>query len=206
MKGGGKAIIIFIVLLGLFGIIGMYGCSKRNTFIAKEGEVKEKASNIDVQYQRRMDLIDQLVNTVKGQMNFEQQTLTDIIRARASATQMRITPENLDPESIKKFQAAQGELSQALGRFLSIAENYPELRTNQAFSELRTSIEGTENRIQFARNDYNASVKDFNVSIKQIPGTFFACGFKEFPSFTAEPGAEKRPNIDFGNDRKDTTR
>lgn len=202
MRGG----LIALILLGVLILVAMIGCSKRNGFIEMEGTVKQKAADMDVQYQRRADLVDQMVKTVKGQMNFEQQTLTDVIRARASATQMRISPENLDPESLKRYQAAQGELSQALGRFLSIAENYPELRTNQAFSELRTAIEGTENRIQFARNEYNAAVKQFNVAIKKIPWFIFAWGFSDYPSFTAEPGAEKRPDIDFGNERADTTK
>ncbi len=192
-----KSTIILLSVLGVILFTGFYGCNRRNAFIGMEGTVKQKASDMQVQYQRRMDLIDQLVKTVKGQVAFEQKTLTDVVNARANATRMQINVETLDPDQLKKFQAAQGELSQALGRFLSISENYPELKSSQAFGDLRAEISGTENRIQFARNDYNQSVRDFNVAIKQIPGTFFAWGMKDYPSFEAETGAEKRPDISF---------
>jgi LemA protein len=192
-----KSGIILIIVVAILAMFGVYGCSKRNTFVTMSNEVKGKTGDMNVQYQRRMDLVDQLVKTVKGQMNFEQKTLTDIVNARAKATQMKIDVENLDPENLKKYQAAQGELSQALGRFLSISENYPELKTNTAFSELRTTIEGTENRIQFARNDYNTACTKFNTEIKLMPGSLFAWGYKEFPLFEAEQGAEKRPEINF---------
>ena len=192
MSRGG---IIAIVIGALIAIFGIYGCNKRNTFVKLNNEIKLKTGDINVQYQRRMDLVDQLLKTVKGQMKFEQKTLTDIVNARANATKMSVNVEKLSAEDLKKFQAAQGELSQALGRFLSIAENYPELKTNNAFSELRTSLEGTENRIQFARNDFNSSCTKFNNEIHLMPGSIFAWGYNDYPLFEAERGAEKRPEI-----------
>ena len=192
-KGG----IIAIALVSLIAVFGIYGCNKRNTFLKLNNEVKRKTGDMNVQYQRRMDLVDQMVKTVKGQMNFEQKTLTDIVNARANATQMKINVERLNAEDLKKFQATQGELSQALGRFLSIAENYPELKSNSAFSELRTTIEGTENRIQFSRNEFNTVCTNFNTEIHLIPGSVFAWGYSDYPLFEAEQGAEKRPEINF---------
>ncbi|MFN6038828.1 MAG: LemA family protein [Bacteroidota bacterium] len=193
----GRSSIIIIAIVSVIAIFGIYGCNKRNSFLKLSNEVKKKTSDIDVQYQRRLDLVDQMVKTVKGQVNFEQKTLTDIVNARAKATQMKIDVEKLNAEDLKKFQAAQGELSQALGRFLSISENYPELKSNAAFSELRTTVEGTENRIQFARNDFNAACTNFNNEIHLMPGSIFAWGYSDFPLFEAERGAEKRPEINF---------
>ena len=192
-KGGIIAIVIGVII----AIFGIYGCNKRNTFVKLNNDVKLKTREMSVQYQRRMDLVDQIVKTVKGQMKFEEKTLTDIVNARSNATRMNINVEKLNAEDLKKFQAAQGELSQALGRFLSIAENYPELKTNTAFSDLRTIIEGSENRIQTARNNYNLSCTEFNTEIHLIPGSIFAWGYNDYPLFEAERGAEKRPEINF---------
>jgi LemA protein len=191
----GTVIGIILVIFVVFG--GFYGCSKRNDFVEKSQTVKKAAGNMQVQYQRRMDLIDQLVETVKGQKDFEQTTLTGIVNARASATQVKLNMDDLTPESIQKYKAAQGEISQALGRLLSITENYPDLKTNGAFSELRTAIEGTENRISTARTEYNDAVTVFNTSILKIPGSLFAWGYKELPTFEADAGAEKAPKIKF---------
>lgn len=197
---------ILIALVAILAMGGMYTCSTRNNFVTLNQEVKKSAGDMQVQYQRRMDLIDQLVNTVKGQANFEKGTLEGIVAARASATQTKIDIENLTPENMAKFKAAQGELGMALGRLLSITENYPDLQTNAAFSELRASIEGCENRISTARTNYNNAVTVFNTAILKMPGTFFAWGYKELPVFEAQAGAEKAPDLknafDFGTEKK----
>jgi len=150
-------------------------------------------------YQRRADLIPNLVNTVKGEANFEQTTLQNVIEARSKATQMKVDPENLTPEKIKEFQAAQGQLSQALGRLLMITENYPNLKANEAFRNLQTQLEGTENRIKVARNDFNAAVKDYNVRVRSFPVNILAgmFGFTSKEGFTAEQGSEKAPEVKF---------
>lgn len=192
-----KAKPILIGLLVLLVLGGMWTCSKRNQFVSKKEEVKAQWQQVETQYQRRLDLIPNIVSTVKAQAQFEKSTLEEVINARAKATQVRISAENLDEASMKKFKQAQGELSGALGRLLAVAENYPELKTNQAFSELRTELEGTENRIAVQRMKYNEMVKEYNKSIQFFPGNIVAAlfGFTEFPYFEAEAGAEKAPNV-----------
>lgn len=188
---------ILIGLLGLFVLGGMWTCSKRNQFVSKREEVKAQWQQVQTQYQRRMDLIPNIVSTVKAQANFEKTTLEEVINARARATQVSINADNLDESSMDKFKKAQGELSGALGRLLAVAENYPELRTNQAFSELRTELEGTENRIAVQRMKYNELVKEYNKSIQFFPGNVVAgiFNFMPMPYFEAEAGAEKAPNV-----------
>lgn len=188
---------ILIGLLILLVLAGMWTCSKRNQFVSKKEEAKAQWQQVQTQYQRRMDLIPNIVSTVKAQANFERKTLEDVINARAKATQVTINPENLDETSLEKFKQAQGELSGALGRLLAVAENYPELRTNQAFSELRTELEGTENRISVQRMKYNDVVKEYNKSIQYFPGNVVAglFSFAPMPYFEAEAGSEKAPNV-----------
>ncbi len=188
---------ILIGLLILLVLTGMWTCSKRNQFVSKKEEAKAQWQQVQTQYQRRMDLIPNIVSTVKAQANFERKTLEDVINARAKATQVTIHAENLDETSLEKFKRAQGELSGALGRLLAVAENYPELRTNQAFSELRTELEGTENRISVQRMKYNDIVKEYNKSIQYFPGNVVAglFGFSPMPYFESEAGAEKAPNV-----------
>ncbi|MCX7729325.1 MAG: LemA family protein [Bacteroidia bacterium] len=190
-----KTILIGILILLVLG--GMWTCSKRNQFVSKKEEAKAQWQQVQTQYQRRMDLIPNIVSTVKAQANFEKTTLEEVINARAKATQITINAENLDDASMEKFKKAQGELSGALSRLLAVAENYPELRTNQAFSELRTELEGTENRISVQRMKYNELVKDYNKSIQFFPGNIVASlfGFTPMPYFEAEAGAEKAPNV-----------
>jgi LemA protein len=136
---------------------------------------------------------------VKGEANFEQETLTKVIEARASATQMKIDPKDLTPEKLEQFQAAQGQLSQALGRLLVVTENYPNLRANEAFRGLQAQLEGTENRIKTARNDFNDAVKDYNVKVRRFPMNIFAgmLGFRPKEGFKADAGAEKAPEVKF---------
>lgn len=189
---------IIIGSIGLFiAIFLMYGCNKRNSFVDMNEEVKKQWQQVESQYQRRMDLIPNIVATVKGQANFEQSTLEGIVSARAKATQVTIDPTNLNENNIEQFKKVQGELSGALSRLLAVSENYPELRTNQAFGDLRVELEGCENRIAVERQSYNEAVKVFNASIKKIPGSLFAWGYKDAVYFEADAGAEKAPKVEF---------
>lgn len=189
---------IIIGSIGLFiAIFLMYGCNKRNSFVDKNEEVKKQWQQVESQYQRRIDLIPNIVATVKGQANFEKETLEGIVTARAKATQVTIDPTNLNENNMAQFKQAQGELSSAISRLLMVSENYPELKANQAFADLRVELEGCENRIAVERQSYNEAVKDFNASIKKIPGSLFAWGYKDAAYFEAEAGAEKAPKVEF---------
>jgi LemA protein len=188
-----------IIVLGLILLLGGCGCSGYNTMVSQDQNVKGKWGNVQSEYQRRSDLIPNLVSTVQGAADFEKSTLTDVINARAKATSTTIDPTNLTPESIAKFQQAQGELSGALSRLLVSVERYPELKANQNFRDLQAQLEGTENRIKVARNDFNTSVQTFNTTVKSFPNNIFAgmFGFKEKGYFAADPGADKAPTVDF---------
>jgi LemA protein len=194
----GKSLITIIIVAAL-AILLFMGCGGYNGLVKQDEVVKNAWNNVQSDYQRRSDLIPNLVATVKGEANFEQTTLENVIKARASATQIKIDPTNLTPEKIAEYQAAQGQLSQALGRLLMVTENYPNLRANDAFRNLQTQLEGTENRIKVARNDFNAAVKDYNVKVRSFPMNLFAgmFGFKAKEGFTSEPGSEKAPEVKF---------
>jgi LemA protein len=184
---------IVIALLVLW-VIGKY-----NGIAGKDQAVKKTWGNVESDYQRRMDLIPNLVNTVKGYANFEKETLTKVIEARASATQVKIDPTNLTPEKLAQFQQAQGGLSQALGRLMVVAEQYPDLKANQNFLDLQAQLEGTENRINVSRQRFNDAVQEYNSSIVTFPGNFVAMigGFKEKGFFVSQAGAEKAPEVKF---------
>ena len=191
--------ITLIVIGALILILGWTGCNGYNGLVVQDENVNNAWNKVQSDYQRRADLIPNLVNTVKGEANFEQETLTKVIEARASATQMKIDPKDLTPEKLEQFQAAQGQLSQALGRLLVVTENYPNLRANEAFRGLQAQLEGTENRIKTARNDFNDAVKDYNVKVRRFPMNIFAgmLGFRPKEGFKAEAGAEKAPEVKF---------
>jgi len=191
--------IITLSVVGLLVIFFAWGCNGYNGLVKQDEVVKNAWNNVQSDYQRRTDLIPNLVNTVKGEANFEQTTLQNVIEARSKATQMRVDPDKLTPEKIREFQATQGELSQALGRFLMITENYPNLKANEAFRNLQTQLEGTENRIKVARNDFNAAVKDYNVKVRSFPINLLAgaFGFSPKEGFAADQGAEKAPEVKF---------
>ena len=155
---------------------------------------KAKWANVQSDYQRRADLIPNLVSTVKGAANFEQETLTRVIEARAKATQTTINPENLTPENIERFQQAQGEVSSALSRLLVTVERYPELKANQNFLNLQTQLEGTENRIKVSRNDFNTSVQEYNQVVRRFPNVIYA-GMLGFPYSSAIPGRSGMPKM-----------
>lgn len=186
------------VILVITAAVSLSSCSY-NSMVKMDENVKTKWAAVQSQYQRRSDLIPNLVNTVKGAANFEKSTLTAVVEARAKATSVQVDPTKLTPESIKAFQAAQGELSSALGRLLAVTENYPNLKTNENFLGLQAQIEGTENRIQVARQDFNTAVQDFNTKIRSFPANITAkmFGFSEKGYFTAEPGADKAPKVQF---------
>jgi LemA protein len=194
MSKGLITVIIFGVIV-LFG--GVWACNKRNSFVGLRENAKAQWQQVESQYQRRSDLIPNIVATVKGEANFEKSTLEAVVSARARATQITVNPENLDETSIAKFKAAQGELSGALSRLLAVSENYPNLRANQAFSDLRVTLEGTENRIAVERMKYNELSRDFNKSIQFFPGNLLAGGMAPMPYFESEAGTEKAPTVKF---------
>jgi LemA protein len=166
----------------------------------KKDEVVQKAwGNVETQYQRRADLVDNLVSTVKGSAAFEQETLTKVIEARSKATSVQINANDLTPEKIQQFQQAQGELSGALSRLLVSVEKYPELRTTEQFQTLMAQLEGTENRIAVSRNDFNGAVNEFNSSVRTFPNNLIAGlgGFKAKGYFKAAEGSEKAPKVQF---------
>mgnify|MGYP002867567751 FL=1 len=177
----------------------MKGCSSYNTFVDKEEDVENAWSKVQSEYQRRSDLIGNLVGTVKGAAQFEQKTLTDIANARAKATSVNIDPTNLTPEKMEQFQQAQSQLSQSLGRLLMVTENYPELKANQNFLELQSQLEGTENRVKVERDKFNDVVTDFNKSVRRFPSSLFAgmFGFSQKAQFEAEQSAQTAPKVNF---------
>jgi LemA protein len=194
MSKGLIGVLIFAVIV-LFG--GVWACKKRNAFIDLRENAKAQWQQVESQYQRRADLIPNIVATVKGEAAFERGTLEAVVNARAKATQVTINPDNLDENSIAKYKAVQGELSSALSRLLAVVENYPNLKANQAFADLRVELEGCENRIATERMKYNEMSRDYNKSIQFFPGNLLAGGFAPMPYFEAETGSEKAPKVEF---------
>ena len=184
------AIVVVIVLWAIGGYNGM---------VKMDEQVQNKWANVETQYQRRADLIPNLVSTVKGYAKHEQQTLEDVVKARSEATQVKVDAENLTPEKLAAFQKAQSGVSSALGRLLAVAENYPDLKANQNFRELQSQLEGTENRITVARKDFNDTAKSYNQAIRQFPKNILAgmFGFEKKSYFEAEAGSEKAPKVEF---------
>jgi LemA protein len=188
------------VLLGVFFVLGLWIISGVNTIPRMDEDVKAKWSQVENQYQRRADLIPNLVNTVKGYATHEKSTLTDVMNARASATKVMINADNLnDVEAMKKFVAAQGDLSRALSRLMAVSENYPNLKADTQFKTLQDQLEGTENRIAVARKDYIDTVQTFNTRVRTFPGMLWASiyGAKPKATFTATAGSEKAPEVKF---------
>jgi len=186
-------------LVTLLATLTLSGCGY-NDFQRLDEQVKAAWSEVLNQYQRRADLIPNIVSTVKGEANFEQETLTKVIEARAKATSIQATPELINnPEAFNKFQAAQGELSSALSRLMVTVERYPELKSNQNFTKLQDQLEGTENRVSVERRRYNETVLNYNRKIRTFPGALLAgvFGFERMPLFEAEAGAKKTPQVKF---------
>lgn len=196
MKKGTITLLVIgvLILIMVGGTLTTY-----NGLIAKDEAVATAWGNIQSQYQRRADLIPNLVSTVKGYAKHESETLENVMAARAKATQVTINSDNLTPEKLKQYQAAQGELSQALGRLMAVSENYPNLKANENFSELQAQLEGTENRINESRQIYNSAVQTYNVSVRRFPANIVAgmFGFDKKNHFEAEAGAEKAPKVEF---------
>jgi LemA protein len=188
-----------LILLGVLLLVVFSMCGTYNKAVEKDEKVKKAWSQVENQYQRRADLIPNLVNTVKGYANFEQQTLQAVVEARANATKVTIQADELTPENIQKFEQAQGALSSSLGRLLAVAENYPDLKANQSFLGLQTQLEGTENRISVERKTFNEVVNEFNSYIRQFPTNLFAgiFGFSPKGYFQATAGSEKAPEVKF---------
>lgn len=193
----GWIILIVVVLIAI--LLFSWGQSSYNNLVTKDQVVQQQWAQVENVYQRRSDLIPNLVNTVKGVANFEQKTLTDVIEARAKATAVTISPKNLDEASMQKFQSAQDNLSSTLSRLLMVTENYPQLKATQNFSELQAQLEGTENRITVERMKFNEVVQDYNIQVKRFPSNVFAgmFGFKEKAFFKAVQGADKAPEVKF---------
>lgn len=188
------------IILGIIGILLIAVIGGYNGLVNDRENVQKNLANVQTQYQRRADLIPNLVNTVKGAAEFEQQTLNDVVNARAKATSIQIDPSKATPQQLQEYQNAQGELSQALGRLLVVSENYPQLQAVGAFRDLQAQLEGTENRITVARKDYNDAAAGYNAKIKRFPTNVTAgiFGFDEFTYFQASEGAQNAPTVDFG--------
>ncbi|RSK49473.1 LemA family protein [Hymenobacter rigui] len=170
-----------------------------NSMVSKDQNVKNKWASVQSAYQRRTDLFNNVVNTIKGSTKFEQTTLKEVVQARAAATSVTLSADQLTPENLKKFQESQSQISSGIGRLLAVQENYPELKSTNAFRDFQAQIEGTENRINVARNDFNAATNDYNGYIKSFPNNLFAgmFGFKEKPYFEADPASQKAPDVQF---------
>lgn len=188
-----------IILIAVIAIAAIWGVSAYNGLVKMDESVNTAWSNVENQYQRRADLIPNLVNTVKGYAAHEKETLEAVMSARSKATQMTIDPENLTPEKLQEYQKAQGEIGAALGRLLAITEAYPDLKANENFKELQAQLEGTENRISVERRNFNEVARSYNTAVRTFPKTIIAgmCGFDKRPYFEAEEGANKAPEVKF---------
>ena len=191
-----KAIIIVVAVVA---IVVIWCITGYNSLVGMEENVNNQWANVETQYQRRSDLIPNLVNTVKGYATHEQETLEGVVEARSKATQIKVDPQNLTPEKLAEYQQAQGQLATALGKLLAITENYPALKANQNFQELQAQLEGTENRITVARKNFNDAAREFNTSIRRFPKNILAglFGFDKRTYFEAQEGAETAPSVEF---------
>lgn len=188
-----------MIIGGLVLILFVWGCSGYNGLVKQDENVQKAWNNVNTEYQKRMDLVDQLVETVKGAANFEKTTLTGLVEARAKATSVNIKADDLTPENIAKFQQAQGQLTSSLGRLLAVVENYPDLKATQNFMELQKSLESIENDIRNARKGFNESVNTYNVKVRSFPMNMLSgmFGFSKKEGFKADEGAEKAPKVKF---------
>ena len=188
-----------IAVIAVVVVIGAWAASAYNSMVSEQEKATTALANVQSAYQRRADLIPNLVETVKGYAAHEKQTLEDVVAARSKATSITLDPENMTPEKLKEFQQAQGELGSALGRLIAIQENYPDLKANENFRDLQVQLEGTENRINEARNKFNGVVQQYNIVIRKFPKNLLAdiFGFNTMDKFEAEAGAEKAPQVKF---------
>ncbi|MBK6398029.1 MAG: LemA family protein [Bacteroidetes bacterium] len=190
-----KKYLIWIIL----GVLVLFSITSYNGLVGSRESVNKAWANVETQYQRRADLIPNLVNTVKGAADFEKSTLTAVMEARAQATSIRIDPNNITPEKLREFQAAQAQVGGALGRLLAVAENYPQLKAVESFNQLQAQLEGTENRITESRRQYNEAAQEYNASRTKFPRVIFASlfGFPMKPYFESDKGSEKAPEVKF---------
>lgn len=186
-------------IIGVIIVIAAVVAGSYNGLVGQREAVNKSLASVQTQYQRRADLVPNLVSTVKGAADFEQETLKEVTEARARATSVTIDPSNATPEQIAQYQQSQGELSQALGRLLAVSENYPQLKAVAGFQDLQVQLEGTENRISVARNDFNQAASTYNTRVQSFPTNITAglFGFKPFAYFEAEDGAEAAPDVSF---------
>lgn len=197
-----KGTIGLVIVLLLVAFAGCAGCGTYNSLVTADEQVEEAWGNVESTYQRRLDLIPNLVNTVKGAADFEQETLSAVTNARARATSINLSADDLsDPAKLQQFQQAQTQLTGALNRLLVVSENYPQLRATEAFRDLQAQLEGTENRINVGRIRYNEAVRAYNTKVRRFPAALFAgmFGFQRRASFEAESGAERAPTVDFNS-------
>jgi len=189
--------LVLIVIAAIIVILGGCGCSSYNGLIKSDQQIKQIWGNVEANYQRRTDLYNSVIKTIEGSANFEKSTLKEVLDARAKATSVTVNTD--DPQSLEKFQQAQAQLQGAFSRLMAVAEAYPDLKTTQAFRDFQTQIEGTENRINVARQDYNNAVNNYNLKVKTFPNNIFAGIFRfgEKPYYRADPGTEKAPDINF---------
>jgi LemA protein len=189
----------WIIIIAVIAVIAVYGVSSYNSMVSQEEAVGTAWSNVENQYQRRADLIPNLVNTVKGYAAHEKETFDAVVSARAKATQTTVSIDDLTPEKMEAYQRAQGEVGSALSRLLAVTENYPELKANENFQTLQAQLEGTENRISVERRNFNDVAREYNTSIRRFPKNIFAgmFGFEKRPYFEAQEGTEKAPEVKF---------
>jgi len=195
-----KGTLALVALVLVLGVAGCGATSSYNALVQSEEQVNTAWANLQAQYQRRADLIPNLVSTVQGAADFEQETLTQVTEARASATSIQIDASDLDdPQKLQQYQQAQSEIGRALGRLLAVSENYPQLQATQSFRDLQAQLEGTENRITVARRDYNRAVQQYNTEIRSFPTNILASvtGFDRRTPFEAEAGAQDAPDVSF---------
>ena len=186
-----------LVMLGIVAILGFWGCNGYNGLVTADQDVKKVWSNVETNYQRRTDLYSSIIKTVEASANFEKSTLTAVVEARAKATSINVDIN--DPASLEAYQKAQANLQGSFSRLIASFEAYPDLKTTAAFRDFQTQIEGTENRINVARQDYNKSIEGYNLMVKRFPKSLLASvfGFKEKPFYKADAGSEKNPDIKF---------
>lgn len=191
-----KKSIIWIVIIVF---IALWGVNAYNNIVSQEENVTKAWGNVENQYQRRADLIPNLVNTVKGYAAHESETLQAVVEARAKATSISLNAESMTPEQLQEFQKAQNQVTGALGRLIAVSESYPDLKANENFKELQSQLEGTENRIAVERKSFNDAVKEYNANIRRFPKNLLAniFGFDRKPYFEAEAGSEKAPTVEF---------
>ena len=189
--------IILIVLGAFLLIVGFWGCSGYNGLVSADQGVKKVWSNVETNYQRRTDLYSSVIKVIEGSANFEKSTLKEVIEARSKATSIQVDIN--DPASLEAYQKAQANLQGSFSRLMAVAESYPNLKTTEAFRDFQTQIEGTENRINVARQDYNKAIEGYNLRVKRFPSVILArlFGYNEKPFYKADEGAEKAPKIDF---------